>query len=151
MNYKFKLSHVILYAKGWYLRTDNIFEDLKKILALDNYSPFSDLDVYLILLNEVQESKGYRWTELREVLNGIYPQNCWRYGYYVKDTYSWSDKPKEGLPDYDMPTAFIHYVLSCLRYINSEDWNPRIPNYKHYPKGKNITLKKVIDTFNKKI
>jgi len=29
---QFYLSHVALYAKGWYKKTENIFEDLKHIL-----------------------------------------------------------------------------------------------------------------------
>ena len=35
---KFKLSHTILYAKGWYLKTDDIWGDLERVLLLDDYS-----------------------------------------------------------------------------------------------------------------
>ena len=39
----FKLSHVVLYAKGWYQKSDDIWKDLKKILNLDDYSPFDKI------------------------------------------------------------------------------------------------------------
>ena len=32
MEQKFKLTNVVLYAKGWYKKSDDIWEDLKKIL-----------------------------------------------------------------------------------------------------------------------
>lgn len=90
MENKFKLSHLALYAKGWYNRSDNIWEDLKKILCLDGYTPFTNGDVYSIILGKVQECPSYRWTELREVLIGIHPNNCWKFGYYVKNNSFWS-------------------------------------------------------------
>lgn len=37
MDNKFKLANVVLYAKGWYLRTNDIWADLTKILELDGY------------------------------------------------------------------------------------------------------------------
>jgi hypothetical protein len=75
---KFKLTHVTLYAKDWYLITNDIWDDLIKILELDGYTPFDKMDVYSILLSAVQNSQIYRWTELKEVMNGIHPSNCWK-------------------------------------------------------------------------
>jgi hypothetical protein len=40
-NTKFKLTHVVLYAKGWYNSSDDIYADLKEILKLDDYTPLS--------------------------------------------------------------------------------------------------------------
>lgn len=147
MENKFTLSHVVLYAKGWYLNTGDVFEDLKKILEFDNYTPFTNMDVYSILLNSVQRSNLYRWTELREVLNGIHPKNCWKFGYYTKDNYFWTNKPESELPNYDMPTAFIYYVLSNLRFLEKSDWIVVTPKLTKYPKGKGISIRKVYETF----
>jgi hypothetical protein len=149
MENKFTLSHVVLYAKGWYQKSDNVWEDLKQILEYDNYTPFDKMDVYSIIINATQKSNIYRWTELREVLDGIHPKNCWKVGYYVKDNVGWCNKAVADLPDYDMPTAFIYYVLSNLRFIDSTKWTIKIPKYtKEFRRPKHITLKSVIDHFN---
>ena len=51
----FPLTNVVLYAKGWYKTTDNIWEDLKKILELDDYTPFSNNDIYSILISSFEK------------------------------------------------------------------------------------------------
>ena len=150
MEGKFNLTNVVLYAKGWYLQTDDVWEDLKKILKLDDYTPYAKVDVYTILLNAVQESKIYRWTELREVLIGIHPSTCWKVGYYVKDNHYWANQPKEELPDYELETAFIYYVLSNLRFLDSKHWNPQMPKVTKYPKAEHITICKLYEHFCKK-
>jgi len=150
MKNKFKLTNVVLYAKGWYLRTDDVWEDLKKILQLDNYTPFDKMDVYNIITQAVQNSNIYRWTELREVLNGIHPNNCWKVGYYVKDNHFWSNKNINELPDYDMPTAFIYYVLSNLRFMDKQYWNVQMPKVTKYPRNKNITINSLYEHFVRK-
>jgi len=150
MENTFKLTNVVLYAKGWYKQTDDVFADLIKVLELDNYSPFDKMDVYSIIISATQNSQLYRWTELKEVLNGIHPGNCWKYGYYTKDNASWTTTPKEQLPEYDMPTAFIYYVLSNLRFIDKTQWNPSIPKVTKYPKADHITIKSLYESFVKK-
>lgn len=147
MENKFRLTNVVLYAKGWYLITDNIWDDLKKILELDGYTPYTNSDVYSILLSAVQESKIYRWAELKEVMIGIHPNECWKVGYYIKGN-NWI-KNSDNLPEYDMPTAFIKYVLSNLRFMSNENWNPQMPKVTKYPKGTDITIRKLFDVFNK--
>jgi len=52
------LSHTVLYAKGWYNKTSDVIEDLKKILELDNYTPFTQTDVVSILTVEYMRSKN---------------------------------------------------------------------------------------------
>lgn len=143
---KFKLSHVTLYAKGWYKHTDDIWADLMKILELDGYQSFDRRDVYNILVNSVQNSNLYRWTELREVLNGIHPDNCWKVGYWTKGC---AFGPENNV-EYDMATAFVYYVMSNLKFLETEKWTPVIPKYKRYPKSDNITIRKVIEHFNGK-
>jgi hypothetical protein len=146
METKFKLTNVVLYAKGWYLQTDDIWDDLKKILVLDDYTPFNKMDIYSIILNAVQESNIYRWTELTQILNGVHPANCWKYGYYVKENESWAGKDVK-IHDYDLPTAFIYYVLSNLRFIGNKYWTPKMPRVTKYPKGVDITIKKLYEHF----
>lgn len=147
---KFKLTHTTLYAKGWYKKSDNVWDDLMEILKLDDYTPFSKGDVYNILLNNVQRYDS-RWTDLREVMIGIHPNECWKYGYYVKNNANWSNgKSVNELPDYDMPTAFIKYVLSNLRDLDRNQWNPSVPKWTKYPKKSNLTISDVYNMFIKK-
>ena len=51
MENKFKLTNLVLYAKGWYLKTDDLWADLKNILELDNFTPFNNRDIYSIILS----------------------------------------------------------------------------------------------------
>lgn len=152
MENKFKLTNVVLYAKGWYLKTDDVFEDLKKILELDGYSPFTKYDVYSILLNNVQSSNLYRWTELKEVLNGIHPNNCWRFGYYTKYNIPFfiTYKDNENTPEYDMLTAFVYYTLSNLRNLDNKQWDVKMPQVSKYPKSKDVTINQLYKQFGKK-
>jgi len=148
MKERFKLSHLVLYAKGWYAKTDDVWEDLQKILRLDNYTPFHKNDVYSIIVGNVQEY-GQRWTELREIMFGIHPHECWKYGYYTEESKHWAHKDAK-IAEYDMPTAFIYYVLSNLRQLDNKKWNVVTPKYKLHPKPKSIATQQVIEMFNKK-
>lgn len=149
MEQKFKLTNVVLYAKGWYKQSDNIWNDLIEILKLDNYSPFDKWGVYSILIGAVQSSNIYRWSELKEVLNGIHPNNCWKYGYYVKENESWAGKDTI-IHEYDMPTAFVYYVISNLKFCTHEHWNPQMPKVTKYPKAEHVTIQKLYEHFGKK-
>lgn len=151
MEQKFKLTNVVLYAKGWYKKSDDIFEDLKKILELDNYTSFTKTDVYSIIVDAFQKSNIYRVTELKEVLNGIHPVNCWKHNYYCKENLSWSSNnvEKENLPDYDLVTAFIYYVISNLRSLDNNHWNPQMPKVTKYPKADHVTIKSLNEHFGK--
>lgn len=142
------LSHVALYAKGWYQKTDNIWEDLIKILELDNYTPFTKEDIFIILSIEWSNfTKNSDFYTIRHLLEGIHPTQCWKVGYYTKGNCSWL-KPYQELPEYDMPTAFIYYILSNLRDIERKDIKKAIPKYsKVFKRPANINLKKVIDVF----
>ena len=100
-----------------------------------------------MLINNFQKL-NCRQSELREVLIGIHPLEGWKIGYYTKQ--SKGVNTKKELPDYDMPTATIYYILSCLRNFDNEQWNVVTPKYKLHPKPKNISTQKVIEMFNKK-
>ena len=41
MKDQFYLAHVVLYAKRWYGWTEDIYDDLSKMLALDGYPGYS--------------------------------------------------------------------------------------------------------------
>ena len=146
---KFKLSNVVLYSKGWYKTSDDIWGDLLHILKLDDYTPFTKYDVYSILLGQTQEC-SFRWCELRQVMNGIHPNQCWKYGYYTKQNKDWSYQPNKELPDYDMPTAFIYYVISNLRDLDNKQWIVKTPKWTKYPKNPDIHVSKLIEMFNKR-
>ena len=142
----FPLSHLVLYAKNWYKRSDNIWNDLLEILKLDNYSPFTHSDVYVIILSRFNEFE-HRGSTLPEVLRSIHPDSCWKVGYYTNKA-DWVKGHGE-FPAYDMPTAFIYHVLSTLAFIDNEQWKPVTPKYKMYPKNPNISTKSVIEMFSK--
>lgn len=129
----FKLSNLVLYAKGWYLNTEDIYSDLIKILELDGFTVFSNTDIYYTLLSAVQESNIYRWTELKEVLNGIHPSNCW------KSNYKYTE--------YNIETAFIYYTISNLRFLDNTQWIVKKPEIDKYSMGKNISIEKIKSMF----
>lgn len=106
------------------------------------------MDVYSIILSRFQESNIYRITELKEVLNGIHPNNCWKYGYYTKESEQWAGKGAK-IHEYDMPTAFIYYVISNLRFLDDNHWNPQMPKVTKYPKADHITIKSLNEHFGK--
>lgn len=142
----FPLSHVVLYAKGWYKRTDNVWDDLLEILKLDDYTPFDRGDVYNIIVSRFSEF-DHPQANLRNVLFSISENNCWKVGYYTKGNAQWSSKPKEELSDYDMQTAVIYHILSTLRFIDRTYCKTAIPKYKLYPRHPERTLKDVIEIF----
>lgn len=143
----FPLSNVVLYAKGWYKTIDDVWEDLKKILVLDDYTPYHNGDVYSILMSSFEKFE-IRNSELREVLSSINPQECWKVGYYTKD-HTWAED-YQNAKEYDMPTAFIYYVLSTLRFIDNDQWKPITPKYSKHPKNPLLETKRIIKQFNKK-
>ena len=57
---KFPLSHVVLYAKGWYERTNDLYEDLKKMLHLDDYLSSNKRDIMNVILLEFRRYNDWR-------------------------------------------------------------------------------------------
>jgi len=142
----FPLTNLVLYAKGWYKITDNVWDDLLKILKLDDYVPNDKSDILSIVINAF-EKFDIQSSNLREVLFGISPTECWKVGYYVKG-HKWV-KDADKLPEYDLHTAIIYYVLSHLRFIDNEQWVVKTPKYSKYPKNPEIQTKRIIECFNK--
>lgn len=134
----FKLSHVVLYAKGWYNRSDDIWADLTQMLEYDGYTPFCNGDVFWIITNMFEESNlGGNTNSLLQVLIGIQPTECWKYGYKcTKETY-------------DISTAVMYYILSSVRFIDNTQWIPKVPKYnKVTPRPKDIKIKDIFEHFN---
>lgn len=140
----FKLTNVTLYAKGWYKQTDNIWDDLKKILELDDYTPFTKHDVFNIIVLRFEEVEC-RQSELSQVLIGIHHRECWKVGYYTKGNCDWLKD--QNLPEYDMATAVIYYILSALRDFDKEQWIIKTPKYTKYQKPEHITIRKIYEMF----
>lgn len=114
---------------------------MKKILELDNFDTFDKNDIYSIIISSVQSSELAN-CGLKELLNGISIENCWKIGYLHKE--------KDNINDYDMKTAFIYYVLTQLRFMPDDKWTPKMPMVSKYPKGKNITINMLYQMFGKK-
>jgi hypothetical protein len=143
----FKLGHVALYAKGWYKRSDDVWQDLLQILKLDNYTPFNKNDVLGIIVNRFCEDCDVRMSDM---LNNICEDNCWKVGYFT-DKHTWC-KDYMNNPKYDMHTATIYYILSHLRCTESVKIKRVIPKYsKDFKRQSDISLKQVIDMFNNKL
>jgi hypothetical protein len=139
----FPLGHVALYAKGWYRKTDDIFSDLRKILEFDDYTPYTNSDVVVILLRNYEQSIKIR---LIDFVNEIHPLSCWKVGYYPNEG---NFRKTDG--DYDLYKALIYKILSDVRFLSSDQWIVKTPRYsKDFKRPDNITLKQVIDRFNKK-
>lgn len=143
---KFYLSHVTLYAKNWYRKTDSVFEDLRKVLILDDYTPFTDADVLVILLKAYERSFQ---VSLIDFINDVHQSNCWKVGYYVKG-FDWV-KNQENLKEYDLYTAIVYKILSDIRFLNNTQWVIKIPRYsKDFKRPEHITIKTVMEFFNYK-
>jgi hypothetical protein len=131
------LTNTILYAKGWYKKSDNIIEDLKKILELDGYTPFNKNDIYSILLGRIEKHTA-NWATTREILSGIHPKNCWKVGYEF-----------ENEKDYDMCMAFIYYIISNLRFVDNREWTSQMPLVTKYQKADHVTINSLYQHFIK--
>ena len=128
---KFKLSHTVLYAKGWYKKSDDVFEDLKEILRLDDYTPFSKKDVFTILITEFENSIMFDG-RLGKFLTEIHPDNAWM---YLKRN-----------EEYDYITVIVKRILSKLSMSPKEMYERKIPKYtKTRRKPDHITTKEIID------
>lgn len=142
-NKPFPLGHFTLYAKGWYENTEDIFEDLKKVLRLDGYSPLTKNDVTSIIVNRYSE---YFNVELSDFLSSIQDSEIWKHGYSTKtnDYHGISEKV------YDYQTAIVYKIMSEVRFSNATYAKFVIPNYKgELKKPKHISTQRVISSFNK--
>lgn len=130
MNKKIGLSHTILYAKGWYKRSDDIVSDLIKILNLDNIVVYSKHDIFLLLSNKLKYFDGAD-KSIELLCQALHPDNCWKYGYHYKK----QNKNQE----YDYELAVIYYVLHLFTLLTIDKFNFIAPDYNSYPASDDVT------------
>ena len=145
---KFKLSHVAMYAKGWYKRRDNIWHDMRKCLTADGYSGevFSKYDTLMIIMIKFEKiPRNANRSILSEFYNGIKPSQCWKHGYYTKD-HTWA-KDYQSLPEYNIDEAALRYCLSEIALLGREDFNIVKPDYKNCLPRPNDYKKETFEKF----
>jgi hypothetical protein len=146
MKKNFSLTNVVLYAKGWYTRTEDPIKDLIKILELDDYTPFSKEDVVRILMSEYEKSFDIK---LIDFINSIHKNNCWKVGFYTNEC-EWI-KDFKSLPHWDLYTAVLYKILSDLRFLDKSRWNPKFPKYsKENPRPQDIKICTLYEHFAKR-
>lgn len=142
---KFKLSHVALYAKGFYKRTDNVFEDLLEILKLDDYTPFDKRDVTIILMNGYQKCFD---VDLINFISDIQDGNTWKVGYITKNSPFYKNAV---IKEYDMLEACVYKILSDVRFLTKDQFLVKFPKYsKKNPRPETIEIKKLYEFFVEK-
>lgn len=150
---KFGLSHTVLYSKGWYCKTDDVFEDLIKILRLDDYTPFNKSNVFTILTREYSDYMEGREGYLADFLTDLSPSNSFMYGYLTKQSrYASLYMSSVGdLDDWDYHTAVVHKILHHLKFMDVSNTTIKIPRYsKENPRPGSVSLKDVIEQFKGK-
>ena len=56
-NKKLVMGHVVLYAKGWYKRSNEAWKDYRRVITADGrYNPYTRHDVAQLLLDYILES-----------------------------------------------------------------------------------------------
>lgn len=109
------IDNFVLYSKHWYKRSNNIWADIKKCLEADEYLPDDKADMLSIIINHFAPLLQHNGSEYytRELIFGVTPEQCWKYGYYTKEA-KWIKGGKEydELPDYDYMTAVLYYFMS---------------------------------------
>ena len=124
---KFDLNHVLLYARGYYKRSEDILYDLHLCLTEDGYEYLtSKEDIIGIIEARINTFCKTHHNILRTLRQEIHPLNCSRIGYYHA-TDNRSEKRKLNDPTrmnqpYDVDIAFLHYYLSTLRFYDLSDF-----------------------------
>lgn len=123
-----QLGHTVLYAKGWYRKSDNRYDDLRATLGADGYSTefFTDKDIVRCLLYMFEKCKfDSASCELSNFVMSVI-------GDSEEETY---DK-------------IIVQILSKFRFLGKNDWNHGAPDYnKVLPLSGDQTLDGVREMF----
>ena len=135
---KFTLQHTVLYAKGWYKKSGDLFEDMKKCLTADGYSGdiMGKADVLNVIVRQFERLDTHYNRDLLTVLLGVTEHECWKVGYYTKN-HAWAQRDGEERPEYDYYTAIVMYCLSSFLSIDKEQWEPVRPDFKNVLPAKN--------------
>ena len=156
---KFTLQHTVLYAKGWYKRTD-FWGDVSKCLEADGYigtfigdslNQIKNRAAYIIVSQfERLPNKGHA-NSLSAFYEGIKPYNVWKVGYYTKDyTFLKTKEEIANSPEYDYNEAVVRYCLSYFLQLSKDEWDVCYPNPKTCLKlNDEVNYKKIKEVFVK--
>ncbi len=135
INIKATDKHYFLYAKGWYQKSNNIIDDLKKI-----QSNYTNIDEKHIEVMDILDRLYNIICDIIDQLNMSYRDFFWTL--MVKDLFDTNFFPFERSfkVEYDYPTEFIKICLKHLRYIkvinlNVTDVDENILPITHVKKG----------------
>lgn len=131
MPIKFNLNHITLYAKNWYIRSDNFWDDIYKCLTTPWYYndgsehsymmlPDEKESMYNVILNKYTESMHKEPHKLVDFIKAISPTECWKSGYSTKD-YPFKQGNEE-LPEYDYMEAVVRVILSNISIWNNSNF-----------------------------
>lgn len=114
---KLVLSHVFLYAKGWYQRTKEIWEGYLRCLIADgHYSPYSRSDVAYLLLKIIIKNKDLFFHGREDVDMYIHEQIRERI-----ERLEWYEKDIEGLKPHQLyDTAVILFCHGVLQFTDKD-------------------------------
>lgn len=118
MEKTFRIKHVALYTKGWYERSENVWNDLNKCLQKDDYllTQHRDEILAIIIRNISPLFKETLADFAHQLVFETLPENCWKYGYYHKGCKWLSDrKDFDELKEYNNETAVLWFMLSKLQ------------------------------------
>ena len=119
---KLVMGHVILYAKGWYKRSNEAWKDYRRVITADGrYSPYNRHDVAQLLLQFVLENakrlnKGhlsdplYISEEIRKNLGYLY---YWKYN----DTVNLKKRRGMNLENLSAEDMYDNAVIMTCHYI----------------------------------
>lgn len=148
----FTLRHTVLYAKNWYKRSDDFWEDIKKCLTADGYCGefYTPAECAQLILRQIERLpyKSYR-NSLASFVRDIQEHEVWKFGYYTNNNCHWISKEQmKGLPQYDLNTAIVKVCLSHFVNLDNEEWAVTKPDFKKcLPKNPDVTMKMVNNQF----
>lgn len=149
---KISISHVVMYCKGWYKRSENVFDDLRKCLAFDGYSSefFKDKDINRKLLSEVEKLQNPSIT-LYSFYDDVLEENCWRYGYYTKENIKLFNFNKDyKYKEYDADLAVMYWCMKTICHCNAVDAVMTIPDNNCLPiQASEQSMEDLKNTLNK--
>jgi len=121
-NKKLVMGHVILYAKGWYKRSNEVWKDYRRVITADGrYNPYTRHDVAISLLDFVFENatrlnKGHLSDPL--YINEEIRKNL-GYLYYWRDNDTENLKKRRGmnLENLSPESMYDNAVIMTCHYI----------------------------------
>ena len=126
MKEQFYLAHVVLYAKRWYEWTEDIYNDLSKMLALDGYTGYSKYEregIARRLLNAYREWSNF----LDTCIDYHYTHGMKHLEEQQFHLYKRSNDPKWNMTDYF--DIVVMSVLIEFSHAENEYMNIPCPEY----------------------